>query len=326
MVDFVASEEVVFTAAEGATPYPINFTGEVEGAGSFKNISFIGVSLRYFGAEALTVENCSFTGITANEPCINLGGSGLVTVTGCDFIQNSYPAINGAANLQTPVIFQNNYLNKNSADANNKPQINLTAGGDGVCKVLRNTVIGPAEVTMNGGICVSNMLSLGGTNNVEIIGNEISDNRYGIALYGQMDAVIKDNILMNNNYESDPMNGGSGVSLYGIGVQNVYMSGNHIEGHYWGITNIKYYTDPNLNLGNLTDGDDYNPGGNVFINNGNNGVLYDLYNNSTADVMAQGNTWYVEVQDENSIEQVIFHKNDNASLGLVTFMPAASDK
>lgn len=323
MLDLVASEQVVFEAAAAAIPEPILFGGDVEGAGVIKHIKFDGVTLRYFGAKELTIENCLFTGVIDAEPCINLGGSGLVTVSNCEFIENAYPAINGAANLQTPVIFQDNYLYKNSATASNKPQINLTAAGDGVCKVLRNEVIGPNEVTTNGGICVSNMLSLAGANDVEISGNEVSDNRYGIALYGQMNAVIKDNVLKNNDCESNPMNGGSGVSLYGIGVQNVYMSGNHIEGHYWGITNIKYYTDPNLNLGNLTEGDDYNPGGNVFVNNGNGGVLYDLYNNSTADVMAQGNTWNVAVQDEKSIEEVIVHKVDNANLGLVTFMPAA---
>ena len=323
ILDLVASEQVVFEAAAAAIPEPILFGGDVEGAGVIKHIKFDGVTLRYFGAKELTIENCLFTGVIDAEPCINLGGSGLVTVSNCEFIENAYPAINGAANLQTPVIFQDNYLYKNSATANNKPQINLTAAGDGVCKVLRNEVIGPNEVTTNGGICVSNMLSLAGANDVEISGNEVSDNRYGIALYGQMNAVIKDNVLKNNDCESNPMNGGSGVSLYGIGVQNVYMSGNHIEGHYWGITNIKYYTDPNLNLGNLTEGDDYNPGGNVFVNNGNGGVLYDLYNNSTADVMAQGNTWNVAVQDEKSIEEVIVHKVDNANLGLVTFMPAA---
>lgn len=324
LVDFVATEEVAFAAAEGATPKPIYFTGDVESAGTFKNIAFTAVSIRYYGVADLTVEDCSFTGITASEPCINLGGDGLVTVTNCEFIENSYPAVSGGANLQTPIIVQDCYIYKNCQTAYNKPQINLTTAGDGVCKVLRNTIIGPAEVTMNGGICVSNMLSLAGTNNVEIIGNEVSDNRYGIALYGQMNAVVNDNVLMNNNYESNPMNGGSGVSLYGIGVQNVYMSGNHIEGHFWGITNIKYYTDPNLNLGNLTEGDNYNPGGNVFVNNGNGGVLYDLYNNSTADVMAQGNIWNVDVQDEASIEEVIFHKVDQSNLGLVTFMPAGS--
>ena len=79
-----------------------------------------------------------------------------------------------------------------------------------------------------------------------------------------------------------------------------------------------------MNLGNLTEGDNYNPGGNVFVNNGNGGVLYDLYNNSTADVMAQGNIWNVDVQDEESIEGVIYHKVDQSNLGLVTFMPAGS--
>ena len=324
MVDFVATEEVAFTAAEGATPKPFYFTGDVESAGTFKNIAFNAVSIRYYGTQDLTVENCSFTGITASEPCINLGGDGLVTVSNCKFIENAYPAVSGAANLQTPIIVQDCYIYKNCQTAYNKPQINLTPGGDGVCKVLRNTIIGPAEVTMNGGICVSNMLGLAGTNNVEISGNEVSDNRYGIALYGQMNAVLNDNVLMNNNYESNAMNGGSGVSIYGMGVQNVYMSGNHIEGHFWGITNIKYTADPFLNLGNLTEGDNYNPGGNVFVNNGNGGVLYDLYNNSTADVMAQGNIWNVEVQDEESIEGVIYHKVDQSNLGLVTFMPAGS--
>lgn len=322
LVDFVATDEVAFAAAEGATPKPIYFTGDVESGGSFKNIAFNAVTIRYYGVADVNVEYCSFTGVTASEPCVNLGGDGLVTVSNCEFIENAYPAVSGAANLQTPIIVQDCYLYKNCQTAYNKPQINLTPGGDGVCKVLRNTIIGPAEVTMNGGICVSNMMSLGGTNNVEIIGNKVSDNRYGIAIYGQVNATISDNVLMNNKYESNPMNGGSGVSLYGIGVQNIYMSGNHIEGHYWGITNIKYYTNPNLNLGNLTEGENYNPGGNVFVDNGNGGVLYDLYNNSSADVMAQGNTWNVDVQDEASIEEVIYHKVDNESFGLVTFMPA----
>lgn len=324
MADFVATEQISFAAAREAIPDPIYFTGDVEGAGSFKNIAFNGVTMRYFGAADLTVEDCVFTGVVDTEPCISLGGGGLVTVSNCDFTENAYPAINGAANIVTPLIFQDNYLYKNSLSAKNKPQINVTVGGQSGVKILRNVVIGPAEVTTNGGIAVSNMMSLVGSHVVEISDNEVSDNRYGIALYGQMNAVINDNVLMNNNYESNPMNGGSGVSLYGIGVQNVYMSGNHIEGHFWGITNIKYYANPNLNLGNLTEGDNYNPGGNVFVNNGNGGVLYDLYNNSTADVMAQGNIWNVDVQDEESIEGVIYHKVDQSNLGLVTFMPAGS--
>ena len=57
------------------------------------------------------------------------------------------------------------------------------------------------------------------------------------------------------------------------------------------------------------------------MNNGNNGVLYDLFNNGTGTIWAQGNTWNVAVQDEESIEEVIYHQNDNPNLGLVIFMP-----
>ena len=180
---------------------------------------------------------------------------------------------------------------------------------------------------MNGGIAVANMMGISGTNKVLIEGNDVRGCRYGITTNGTMDVRIIDNILVDNKYESNAMNGGSGVSIYNSnGGQKVYMSGNHIEGHLWGITNIGNVSDgtgPELNLGNLTEGDDYNPGGNVFINNGNGGVLYDLYNNSPLTVYAQGNTWNVEVQDEESIEKVIFHKKDNASLGEVIFMPPA---
>ena len=35
--------------------------------------------------------------------------------------------------------------------------------------------------------------------------------------------------------------------------------------------------------------------------------------------------WGVDIQDEESIETVIFHKKDNAELGEVIYMPCASD-
>ena len=71
------------------------------------------------------------------------------------------------------------------------------------------------------------------------------------------------------------------------------------------------------------------PGNNVFVNNGNNGGTegaawkpYDLYNNSTYTIYAQNNTWSVPEQTQTEIEKVISHKNDDASLGEVIFMPA----
>ena len=62
----------------------------------------------------------------------------------------------------------------------------------------------------------------------------------------------------------------------------------------------------------------------MFKDNGNNGQLYDLYNNSTITVYAQGNTWNVSQQTEEQIETVIFHKKDNPSLGEVIYWPAAN--
>lgn len=314
------------TDAEDASFY---FTGDVNAGGMIESVIFEGVYFRYYGTDDLVIDNCDFQGITSRNSAINLGGSGTVTVVDCNFLENSYPAISGAANIPTGLLFQNNYLYKNCWDASNKPQINVTVGGNLPVEITGNTVIGPAEITKNGGIGISNMVNLEGTNIVIISDNNVSDNRYGITLYGGMNATINDNHLLNNSYEENAMNGGSGLSFYYMGMeQNIKMSGNHIEGHLWGITNISMVAGdgPNLNLGNFEEGENYNPGGNIFIDNGNGGILYDLYNNSGKTVYAQGNTWNVAVQNQESIEEVIFHKNDNDTLGEVIFMPAAQQE
>ena len=127
--------------------------------------------------------------------------------------------------------------------------------------------------------------------------------------------------MIDNKYETNPMNGGSGISIYDTSyAQDVYVEGNHIEGSLWGITVIG---GKNVNIGKTevpSTADDYNPGKNVFINNGNGGVLYDLYNNGSNTIYAQGNTWNVANQTADEIETVIFHKNDDASLGEVIYM------
>ena len=46
---------------------------------------------------------------------------------------------------------------------------------------------------------------------VEISGNTIRDHRYGINIYGPLKVVVKDNVLVDNRYEVNPMNGGSGT-------------------------------------------------------------------------------------------------------------------
>lgn len=323
-----------FTPSEQAVIQPVDATAEPDylyftetGGGTLSNVKLVCFPIRNFGGQPLTIENCELSGVVQNYAAINLGSEALTTVRNCTIKDNVREGISGGANIASPLLFENNHLENNSYDSRNRPQINVTVGGAGTVDIIGNTVVGPFETTMNGGIAVANMMGISGTNKVLIEGNDVRGCRYGITTNGTMDVRIIDNILVDNKYESNAMNGGSGVSIYNSnGGQKVYMSGNHIEGHLWGITNIGNVsggTGPELNLGNLTEGDDYNPGGNVFINNGNGGVLYDLYNNSPLTVYAQGNTWNVEVQDEESIEKVIFHKKDNASLGEVIFMPPA---
>ena len=121
------------------------------------------------------------------------------------------------------------------------------------------------------------------------------------------------------------MNGGSGISHYDpYMLTNAKIAGNHIEGSLWGVTIIGC---KNVNLGRTdvaADDPEYNNGGNTFKDNGNNGLLYDLYNNSANTVYAQNNTWNVSSQTQEQIETVIFHKADDASLGEVIYLPAAT--
>ena len=220
------------------------------------------------------------------------------------------------------IVIRNNEFDKNSTQKRNRPQVNMSVGGNHKVIIENNSVIGIGEVTLAGGIAVSNLL--GGASNeiVEIRNNHVENNRYGITATGGMEVLIENNYLLNNNLESNPMQGGSGINITDANGNAVAMiTGNHIEGHFWGVSIIG---GKDINLGKIVDAKEgeSNPGNNVFINNGCNGQLYDLYNNSANTVYAQGNTWNVEVQDAEHIEQVVFHHNDDPSLGEVIFIPA----
>lgn len=328
MVDFNPATKARIQPVDAeSTPKPLYLTGDEKGGGRISNMEIDNCPIRYYGTADLTIEKCLFTGVRSSYSSITLGGTGLTTVEGCEFRENGMPAISGGANIASALLFRDNYLYKNSNNTRNRPQINVTVPGDGQLEITGNTVIGPGEVTMNGGIAVANMLGLAGANKVLIENNKVSDCRYGITTNGPMDVRIIGNELVDNKWDSNPMNGGSGVSIYNTGGgQKVYMQDNTIKGHLWGITvigNTSSGKGPEVNMGNTASGEEYNPGGNVFSDNGNGGVLYDLYNNSPMTVYAQGNTWGVATQDAASIETVIFHKNDDASLGEVIYLPAA---
>ena len=325
--DFAPADTAVVTRdAEDSKPKGFWMMGE-NGNANLKNVTFEYVGVVFGGLNSsLHADNCTFTlhnGKSSSSGALSFNAScGGNIVENCYFIENTLNAIGNGASNPVGIIIRDCLFWHNTTDNRNKPQINLTCAGDYDVYITGNQVIG-GQFTMSGGIGVSNMMGMGHTGKVYIEDNYITENRYGITTIGSMDAIIKNNVMIDNCYETNPNNGGSCVSIYdSSSSSNIYMEGNWMEGGLWGITVPTGA--PNINLGKVEDpeAEDYNPGNNTFVNNGNGGVLYDLFNNGTATIWAQGNTWNVEEQTEEQIEQVIYHQVDDASKGLVIFMPA----
>ena len=325
--DFAPADTAVVTRdAEGSKPKGFWMMGE-NGNANLKNVTFEYVGVVFGGLNSsLHADNCTFTlhnGKSSSSGALSFNAScGGNIVENCYFIENTLNAIGNGASNPVGIIIRDCLFWHNTTDNRNKPQINLTCAGDYDVYITGNQVIG-GQFTMSGGIGVSNMMGMGHTGKVYIEDNYITENRYGITTIGSMDAIIKNNVMIDNCYETNPNNGGSCVSIYdSSSSSNIYMEGNWMEGGLWGITVPTGA--PNINLGKVEDpeAEDYNPGNNTFVNNGNSGVLYDLFNNGTATIWAQGNTWNVAEQTEENIEEVIYHQVDDPSKGLVIFMPA----
>ena len=329
--DFAPADTAVITRdVEGSNPKGFWMMGE-NGNANLKNVTFEYVGVVFGGANSsLHADNCTFTlhnGKSSSSGAISFNAScDNNIIENCYFIENTLNAIGNGATNPVGIIIRNNLFWHNTTANRNKPQINLTVGGPYDVLIADNQVIG-GQFNLSGGIGLSNMMGLGHTGTNIIENNYIADNRYGITTIGSVDAIIRNNKMVNNCYEANPNNGGSCISIYDSSSSaNVYIEGNWMEGGLWGITVPTGA--PNINLGKVEDpeAEDYNPGNNTFVNNGNGGVLYDLFNNGTATIWAQGNTWNVAEQTEENIEEVIYHQVDDPNLGLVIFMPAHQEE
>ena len=326
--DLSVEERTLITRnTETDKPKGIGFHVDAPGSTTVKNVDFEYCGLRD-GIAEISIDNCTFrysTNALSSSGALSLSeDGGNCTVTNCTFEGNEVPAIGGGANIACGLTVDNCLFIDNNTANSNRPQVNVTVGGDNDI-VIKNSTFTGNKRNMVGAIAVANMLSLDGSNNVLIENCEIRDHRYGITTNGALNAVIKDNQIISNKYETNAMNGGSGISIYDSArKQSVMITGNHIEDNLWDITIIG---GKNINCGKTGDpsAEDYNPGGNVFVDNGNNGKLFDLYNNGTSTVYAQGNKWNVAEQTAEEIEKVVFHKTDDASLGEVIYMPPMGD-
>ncbi|MBQ9554852.1 MAG: hypothetical protein IJV05_01365 [Muribaculaceae bacterium] len=328
--DFAPADTAVVTRdAEGSNPKGFWMLSD-NGNADLKNVTFEYVGVVFGGVNSsLHADNCTFTlhnGKSSSSGALSFNAScDNNIVENCYFIENTVNAIGNGSTNPVGIIIRNNVFWHNTTSNRNKPQINMSVAGDYDVIITDNQVIG-GQFTMSGGIGLSNMMGLAHSGMNIIENNYIADNRYGITTIGSVDAIIRNNTMIDNCYDPNPNNGGSCISIYDTSSSaNIYIEGNWMEGGLWGITVPTGA--PNINLGKVEDpeAEDYNPGNNTFVNNGNSGVLYDLFNNGTATIWAQGNTWNVTEQTEEQIEEVIYHQVDDSSKGLVIFMPAHND-
>lgn len=311
-----------FDDADYVSPVGIVIAGS-QSSTAFANCQFYRVGLKSASAKGISVSDCAFyyhNAATGPAALYFVTAGALNTVTNSQFEYCRRAAIGSPANASVAMRISDCTFTANSQDNKNVPQINVTAADSVV--IDHCTLTGDPQLNMVGGIGVSNFAGFTDTRTV-IRRCHVSDHRYGLTTFGPTNVWIEDNVLTDNCHEQNPMNGGSGISLYDPYQQTVArITGNHIEGSLWGITVIGC---KDVNAGHTdveVDDPNYNPGGNTFVRNGFDGQLYDLYNNSSNTVYAQGNTWNVSEQTEELIETVIFHQHDDPKLGQVIFMTA----
>lgn len=258
-----------------------------------------------------TLRHCEFTGFA--ESAVRLMNCNPV-ITGCHFHDNHAAAIQSPANASSSPAITNNTLYNNVLDNTNNPQINLGTGGTDTIVITGNRIEGVAS-TMSGGIAISNLVGAEQVTQVLLSGNTITHNRYGYTQTGtNISAEILDNIITDNNLETDPMNGGSGISIYGYDVTcYAKIRRNLIAGNLWGVTAVYRY---HIDMGTANDW-----GRNVLYDNTNNNEVYAfaMSQYSTLDVTAIGNYW--GNNDTAFAESVILHQHDQSNLGRVEFDP-----
>ncbi len=235
--------------------------------------------------------------------------------TNCEFYSNKGAAIGSPANGQaSPQILNCQFTNNVTSNAN-QPQINLGPGANDTIRIVNCTIEGGGH-DMSGGITIADLMNTGDTK-ILLKDNVVKNNRYGYNQQGyNLSSVIVGNQFIDNNLETNPMNGGSGIRVFGMNENNkAVIRNNMITGNLWGITAINAF---DIDLGTEDDW-----GYNQIHDNGNGGVVYDLYNNSANDIMAVGNYW--GTTDIQEIENHITHQNDDPNLGLVNYIPFLED-
>lgn len=281
----------------------------------FTKVLFIYLTeLQVIGSEA-SFANSSFMYFRANSrsEAVNFMNCDPV-FDNCLFENNEGAAISSPVNGQGSPQITNCTFHNNVTSNANQPQINLGPGAADTIRIVGCTIEGGGH-DMSGGIAIADLIGTGDTK-ILLKDNSIKNNRYGYNQQGyHLSSVVTGNEFVDNNLETNPNNGGSGISVYGMDENNrAIIRNNLITGNLWGITAIYYH---HLDLGTESEW-----GGNAIFGNENGGVEYALYNNGYSDITAIGNYW--GSNDPEYAESVVFHRPDlGESYGLVSFQPIA---
>ncbi len=304
----------------GDAPESVRFTSLNQNYGDYAGIDFRDTGpgsvfeMHYctveYAADAIDVvyadvflENCAIR--YSGSKAIDLTGSSS-TIRDCEIHDNFKQTI--YMTLGSSPLIEGNYIHGNNIENSSPyPFINIGLQGVNSPTIRENTIMGGNH--MSGGIAIWNAC------NGLIEGNHIENCGYGIFCY-QFDANpwIKNNTLLNNNIHPDTVNWGFGIACNG--QNSPIVTGNIIQGHWYGVATIN---GGQPNLGDLVNDFPDDDGENQFLGNGLGGVLYELYNNTNLDLMAQNNWW--GTSDPAEIEDRIVHSMDDPALGTVTFDP-----
>jgi len=325
-LDVPDDKRVLFThTAEDVKSGMLNINRD-DAVTKVKNIDFEYVGLKSFGEKGLEVDSCTFRNhvyTSNNGSCaLSMGGNGAeFVVRSCIFEKNERSAIGGSANSANPVLIENCQFLDNGTHNRNYPQVNLTAASQ--VTIRGCVVIGNRDKMRVGGIIVSNLVGAAQNAHLLIENCFVKDAAYGISVYSDQTAIVRNNVLINNDRVAAASQGGSGLNVTdSSGKQETKFTGNVVIGSFWGASIIG---GKNINFGRIdvpeTD-ENYNPGQNVFYDNGNGEpyVAYDLYNNSAKTIYAQNNFWLTAASFKaEGIDKVINDKKDNDSLGEVIY-------
>ena len=301
-------DSVIMTAdaQESGTWDGLEFEDTAAGSGfvlRYCLIEFAEKAVDVFGAD-IDVAHCTIN--FSSEKVFEFGDAN-GEVRNCRIMHNRKQTITmtlGSSPLIQDCWFENN----NALNASPYPYINIGLQGNNSPTVRGNTILGSGH-QMSGGMAIWNEC------NGLIEGNTISGCGYGILCY-QFDAnpLIKDNVLTDNNIHPDTLNWGFGIACNG---QNApIITGNSFSGHWYGIALIN---GAQPNVGDLINDFPDDDGMNRFLGNGLDGELYELYNNTSNEIMAQNNWW--DTTDVQEIADRIVDFSDDPDLGVVVFEP-----